>query len=186
MRYLFWMLLMALGFELNAQEVPGKENRIYGGYTFLNADRYSGGNLKGYGYSLGYNRALSKRIYGDLSYGRVDYSGTGSPFFLPKEQTGSFDLAFTSLGLGYEWIQDSKFRFSSEAGIVRVRNTLVESQFGTGNRIYSKATDLSLRIGLKGSYSLSSNFSIFSSIYYGFQVESYESSWLGVGLGYSF
>lgn len=181
-------ILLVFSLQVNAQEL--KKNNIYSTYSYVTGDKYSGGDFVGQGYTIGYSRYLADRIYADISYGRLDYEGQNSDFFLSKEETGRFDMHFFTLGFGYDLVQKEKFILSTEANFLRIRNRMLDSQIGEGDNITfrqtKRFTDVTARIGLKARFFLTENLQLIPSIAYGFQIERFETSWLNIGLGYSF
>ncbi|SNS66140.1 hypothetical protein SAMN06295967_11569 [Belliella buryatensis] len=188
MKSAIFLLLLLLSFQVNAQDQL--KNNIYSTYSHVTGDRYSGGSFIGQGYTIGYRRYLKDRIYADFSYGRLDYEGQNSVFFLSKEETGRFDMHFFTLGFGYDLVQKEKFILSTEASFLRIRNRMLESQIGEGDNITfrqtNRFTDVTARVGLKARFFLTDNLQLIPSIAYGFQIEQFETSWLNIGLGYSF
>jgi len=189
MKYILVILLTVLiSYEIKAQHE--KKNNIYTSYSHVTGDRYSGGSFIGQGYTIGYSRYLKDRIYADISYGRLDYEGQNSGFFLSKEETGRFDMHFFNLGFGYDLVQKEKFILSTEASFLRIRNRMLDSQIGEGDNITfrqtNRFTDVTARVGLKARFFLTDNLQLIPSVAYGFQIQSFETSWLNIGLGYSF
>lgn len=188
MKFILGLFILLLSFELSAQD-PLKNN-FYSSYSLVSGNRYSGGDFAGQGYTIGYSRYLKNRIYADISYGKLDYEGRNSIFFLPKEETGKFDMNFLTLGFGYDLIQHSKFRLSSEAVFLRISNTHLKHQIGSGENITVRETgrssDITARVGLKARIFLTENLQLIPSLAYGFQIQSYETNWVNIGLGYSF
>lgn len=182
------IFLLSTTFGLSAQDHP--KNNIYATYSYVAGDKYSGGDFVGQGYTIGYGRYLKRRLYADISYGRLDYEGQNSAFFLPKEKTGRFDMHFLTLGVGYDLIQREKFVLSTEASFLRIRNRMLDSQIGSGNNITfrqtNRFTDITASIGLKARISLIENLQLIPSIAYGFQIQRYKTNWLNIGVGYSF
>lgn len=189
MKPLFLILCMIiLSCNLYGQDYP--KNNIYSTYSHVTGESFSGGDFVGQGYTIGYSRYLKKRLYADISYGRLDYEGQNSIFFLPKEETGSFDMHFLTLGFGYDLVQREKFILSTEAVFLRTRNRMLQSQIGQGDTITfrqtNRFTDITARVGVKARFFLTENLQLIPSVAYGFQIQSFETNWLNIGLGYSF
>jgi hypothetical protein len=49
-----------------------------------------------------------------------------------------------------------------------------------------RSSDITARVGLKARIFLTENLQLIPSLAYGFQIQSYETNWLNIGLGYSF
>lgn len=188
MKFILSLFILLLSFELSAQE-PLKNN-FYSSYSLVSGNRYSGGDFAGQGYTISYSKYLKNRIYADISFGKLDYEGLNTIFFLPKEETGKFDMNFLTLGFGYDLIQHARFILSSEAVFLRISNSSLQSQIGSGDyltvRQTGRSSDITARVGLKARIFLTENVQLIPSLAYGFQIQNYETNWVNIGLGYSF
>lgn len=188
MKFVLCLFILLLSFELSAQE-PLKNN-FYSSYSLVSGNRYSGGDFAGQGYTIGYSRYLKNKIYADISFGKLDYEGRNTIFFLPKEETGKFDMNFLTLGFGYDLIQHARFKLSSEVVFLRISNSSLQSQIGSGDyltvRQTGRSSDITARVGLKARIFLTENVQLIPSLAYGFQIQNYETNWVNIGLGYSF
>jgi hypothetical protein len=81
-----------------------------------------GGFFTGSSVSIGYSRYIKRKVYVDVSLGKIDYEGKGSVFFLPKEETGRFAMNMFTLGLGYDLFQSPQFVLSAEASMLRTNH----------------------------------------------------------------
>lgn len=182
------LVFMLLGGSVAAQTVA--KNNFFASFSNVSGNKWAGGNFVGNGFTLGYSRYFAERFYGDVTYGQLDYTGRNSVFWLPKEETGNFDMNFLTLGVGYDLIQGKGFILSSEAVFVRFSNSYLLYQVGDGDNIQIRETgrisDITARLGLKARIFLSDQLQLIPSIDYGFQIQRYETLWLNVGFGYSF
>ncbi|KEO75953.1 hypothetical protein [Anditalea andensis] len=188
MKYLLCLFVVLFTYNVYGQKIS--KNNIYSSYSYVLGEKYAGGNLTGHGFTIGYSRYLSNRFYGDISYGKLDYEGENSSIFLPKEETGRFDMSFFTLGIGYDLIQRSKFILSSEAVFLRISNTLLQHQIGDGDymalRETGRSSDITAKVGLKARVFLTDQLQLIPSVAYGLQIQRYETRWLNIGVGYSF
>lgn len=186
-------IIIVFGFIIICSSVMAQtepKNNFFASFSNVSGNKWSGGNFVGNGFTIGYSRYFADRFYGDVTYGKLDYNGSNSVFWLPKEETGNFDMNFLTLGLGYDLIQRKGFVLSSEAVFLRINNSYLLSQVGGGDNIVIRETgrisDITARLGLRARIFLSDQFQIIPSIAYGFQIQRYETTWLNLGFGYSF
>ncbi|MCH7409157.1 hypothetical protein MM239_07115 [Belliella sp. DSM 111904] len=186
-RILIISLLSLLMTPLHAQ--LAQKNNIYVNYANVTGDRTLSGSFLGHGYAIGYSRYLKPRLYADISVGRLDYEGKQSPFFLTKDETGRFDMAFFTLGFGYDLVQREKFILSAEGSYLRISNTMLMSQIesnGLTIREISRSPDVSARVGIKAKFFVNDHVQVSPSASYGFAIENFRTIWLNLGIGYSF
>ena len=81
MKHLLLLALTVFLFAHTSQAQTNTKNTIYLGYSFIEADRFTGGNLSAKGFEIGYSRYINDRFYGDITYGKFNFEGKGNVFF---------------------------------------------------------------------------------------------------------
>jgi hypothetical protein len=187
MKKLLLILLLTIPGFLQAQH--GQKNSFYVGYSNLTADHSAGGNIKAEGYELGYTRFLKDRFYGDIYFGKSNFQGRNSIFYLDPSEMDYFNMTNFSLGFGYNLVEKRRFVISS--GLSYYRQTthelihLLESG-GISIRETGRIVDQTARVNLKAHFYIIDNLQFIPSIAYGIQLQRYESIALKAGLAYSF
>jgi len=190
MNYLLLLALTVFWFARTSQAQTNTKNSIYFGYSFIEADKFTGGNLSAKGYEIGYSRYINDRFYGDISFGKFNFEGKGNVFFLDPEEMDYFNMSTFSLGLGYDFHQSERVILSGELAYLRhtTHELLGEltSQGVTIRETYNKVTHAP-RLQLKARVFLTDNFQFVPAVAYGIRFRSqYTSYWLRAGLAYSF
>jgi len=187
MKKLILILLVAIPGYLQAQN--GQKNSLYVGYSQLTANHYSGGDINAQGYEVGYTQYLKDRFYADIHYGKSNFQGRNSIFYLDPSEMDYYNMTNFSLGVGYDIVEKNRFVLSG--GLSYYRQTtqelisLIESG-GLSIRETGRIVDQTARVNLKAHFYIVDNLQFIPSIAYGFQLQRYESIALKAGLAYSF
>jgi len=176
MKHLLLLALTVFLFVRTSDAQTNTKNTIYLGYSFIEADRFTGGNLSAKGFEIGYSRYINDRFYGDITYGKFNFEGKGNSFFLEPEEMDYFNMSTFTLGLGYDFHQSERVILSGELTSQGV--TFRE----TGNLVTHAP-----RLQLKARVFLTDNLQLVPAVAYGIRFRSqYTSYWLRAGLAYSF
>ena len=159
MKHLLLLALTVFLFVRTSDAQTNTKNTIYLGYSFIEADRFTGGNLSAKGFEIGYSRYINDRFYGDITY--------GNDFHQSERVILSGELAYlrqtTHELLGELTSQGVTFR-------------------ETGNLVTHAP-----RLQLKARVFLTDNLQFVPAVAYGIRFRSqYTSYWLRAGLAYSF
>jgi hypothetical protein len=182
--------LLAISFSSGiCQELEKNKNVISVDYTFYQGDKFDGGDALARGVVIGYSRYFMERIYGDISYGLMNFEGKNSKWYLDPEEMSSINMRTFTLGLGYDLIQNGRFTLSGEMAYLYQSNEELLMILNTGTIIIRETgvtTDNALRTKLKASVSIDKNLKFITSYAHGFRFVKYSSNWLSLGLSYSF
>lgn len=171
------------------QELEKNKNGVSVDYTFYQGEEYDGGDVLARGVVIGYSRYFKKRIYGDVSYGWMNFEGKNSMWYLDPEEMSFINMRTFTLGLGYDLIQNMRFTLSGEMAYLHQSNEGLLMILDTGTIIIRETgvtTDRSLRTKLKASVLIDKNLKFITSYAHGFRFVKYSSNWLSLGLSYSF
>lgn len=108
-----------MGFGLSSLAQTELKNNVYVGYSVYEGSRSYGGNISAQGFDISYSRYITNRIYGDVSYGKMNFEGRNSNFFLDPEEMDHFNMTVFTLGGGYDLIQSKQFVLSGELAYQR-------------------------------------------------------------------
>lgn len=165
------------------------KNVISSDYTFYQGEKYDGGDVLARGVVIGYSRYLWKRIYGDISYGWMNFEGQNSKWYLEPEEMSFINMKTYTVGLGYDLIQNRRFKLTGEMAYLHQYNEGLLMILNTGSGIIRQTgvtTDSALRARLKASIFINDNLKFITSYSHGFRFVKYSSNWLSLGLSYDF
>ncbi|SFO15703.1 hypothetical protein SAMN04488519_10498 [Algoriphagus ornithinivorans] len=168
----------------------GKNNLTYD-YTFYQGQWAAGGEILAQGVVLGYSRYFTPRLFGEFSYGLMNFKGRNSYFYLDDDEMDFINMRTFTIGAGYDLFQSKHFVFSTVLSYLRQSNEQLLLEYGSPDsgtyvRETGRAKDATLRIQFKPRIFVGEHFQIIPSYSYGFGLGKYKSDWLSLGLGYSF
>lgn len=185
----FFFLFFAISLGMCQEAEKKNKNVVSVDYTFYQGDKYDGGEVLARGVVVGYSRYLWKRIYGDISYGWMNFEGKNSKWYLDPEEMNFINMKTYTVGLGYDLIQDGRLKLSGEMAYLHQYNEGLLMVLNTGSiniRQTGVTTDSALRAKLRASISIDENLKFITSYARGFRFVKYSSNWLSLGLSYSF
>ncbi|EAZ82337.2 hypothetical protein ALPR1_03810 [Algoriphagus machipongonensis] len=162
----------------------GKNNLTYD-YSFYQGERAAGGEILSQGFVLGFSRYLTKKVYGDITLGFMNFEGRNSQFFLDPEEMSFLNMRILTIGGGYDIFQSREFILSGELAYLRQSNEMLlvnEPNY----RETGISIDSSARLRLKSRFFITENLQGLISYSHGFGLSRYKSDWLSLGIGYSF
>lgn len=193
MRKVLSLLLIFFSIQVYAQEqTKGRrplESTVYAHYSFVVGTEIWDGSLTGNGISIGYSRYFKKRIYGDVTIGKIDYDAKGSKFLFSKAENDRFNMTLFTLGVGYDLVQNSDFILSAETGYMR--NSLTHKSSFTGtppNQAFStvRSSFGTIRVGLKGRFYVTDNLQVVPFVSHDLLAKSFVDSSFNLAIAYSF
>ena len=124
LKYLTSFLLLFFSLSLGiCQEVKKiNKNVVSVDYTFYQGDKYDGGDVLARGVVVGYSRYVWKRIYGDISYGWMNFEGKNSKWYLDPEEMSYINMKIYTVGLGYDLVQNGRFKLTGEMAYFQQSN----------------------------------------------------------------
>ncbi len=186
-KYLITIFTIVLGFSSQAQTTL--KNTISSSYSIYEASRNTGGEISAKGFDIGYSRYLKNRLYADIGYGLYNFEGRDNTFFLDPDEMDYYNMRVFTLGVGYDLFQSDRFILSGELAYLRQSTheliMLLESG-GLTIRETGMIVDQTARVQLKARIFITKNLQLIPAAAHGFQFTKYKSSWLRIGLGYSF
>lgn len=185
----FFFLFFTISLGICQEAEKKNKNVVSVDYTFYQGDKYDGGEILARGVVVGYSRYLWKRIYGDISYGWMNFEGKNSKWYLDPEEMNFINMKTYTVGLGYDLIQDGRLKLSGEMAYLHQYNEGLLMVLNTGSiniRQTGVTTDSALRAKLRASISIDENLKFITSYARGFRFVKYSSNWLSLGLSYSF
>jgi hypothetical protein len=190
MKHLLLLALTVFLFVRTSDAQTNTKNTIYFGYSFIEADRFTGGNLSAKGFEIGYSRYINDRFYGDITYGKFNFEGKGNSFFLEPEEMDYFNMSTFTLGLGYDFHQSERVILSGELAYLRQTTHELLGELTSQGVTFRETGNLvthAPRLQLKARVFLTDNLQFVPAVAYGIRFRSqYTSYWLRAGLAYSF
>jgi hypothetical protein len=184
--FLFLFLSSSLGI---CQDLRKDKNNIYLDYTFLRGEKWDGGDIFAQGVVIGYSRYVADKLYGDISYGAMNFEGKNSKWFLSPEEMSFINMRTFTLGLGYDFFQRDRVTLSGEVAYLYQSNEQLIMLMESGNiriRETGVTTDNAIRAKPKATVELVDNLNFIAFYAHGFRFSKYSSNWLSLGIGYSF